>query len=126
MFKLSQEPLGSSAGCSGFQDGASVRFEGVVRDHNEGRKVVALEYEAFDELAETEGEKVLREAKDRFPISRAECVHRVGKLALGDVAVRVEVWSGHREEAFAACRYIIDEIKHRVPIWKKEFYEEGE
>lgn len=86
---------------------------------------MSLEYEAYDELAVTEGNRILTEALGQFPLTRAICVHRVGKLALGEVAIRVEVWSGHREEAFEACRFIIDEVKRRVPIWKKEHYADG-
>ena len=73
----------------------------------------------------TEGNKIIAEAREKFPIIDATCVHRVGLLEIGDIAVWVGVSSGHRGEAFDACRYIIDEIKHRTPIWKKEFYTDG-
>jgi molybdopterin synthase catalytic subunit len=106
--------------------GGYVSFEGWVRDHNEGREVTRLEYEAFQELAVKEGERILAEALVRFPIKRALCIHRVGELGLRDMAVWVGVSSVHRGEAFAACRFIIDEIKHRVPIWKKEHYRSGD
>jgi len=97
--------------------GGYASFEGWVRDHNEGREVTRLEYEAFEELAVKEGERILEEAAQRFPIKHAQCIHRVGALALGDMAVWVGVSSVHRGEAFDACRFIIDEVKHRVPIW---------
>jgi molybdopterin synthase catalytic subunit len=100
-------------------------FEGWVRDHNEGQSVTRLEYEAFEALANKEGERIVAEAINRFGILKAACVHRVGSLAIGDMAVWVGVSSKHRAEAFAACRYIIDEVKHRVPIWKKEHYVSG-
>lgn len=106
--------------------GGYVSFEGWVRNHNEGREVTRLEYEAFEELAVKEGERILDEAVQRFPIQHAQCIHRVGALALADMAVWVGVSSVHRGEAFDACRFIIDEVKHRVPIWKKEHYRSGD
>ncbi|KFN41254.1 molybdenum cofactor biosynthesis protein MoaE [Arenimonas oryziterrae] len=107
------------------QAGAYASFEGWVRDINEGRPVAALTYEAYVALAESEGAKVLAEARQRFAIVDAACVHRVGRLALGELAVWVGVSAGHREAAFAACRWIIDEVKSRVPIWKHEHYADG-
>ena len=106
--------------------GAYASFEGWVRDHNEGRRVRGLAYEAYAALAETEGAKVLAEARERFAILDAACVHRVGELAVGELAVWVGVSAGHRDAAFAACRHVIDEIKARVPIWKHERYAEGD
>jgi len=106
--------------------GALVTFEGRVRDHNEGRRVLRLEYEGYEALAVKEGGRVLDEALARFAIVQARCVHRLGPLALGEVAVWVGVSAHHRGDAFAACRYIIDEVKDRVPIWKKEFYADGD
>jgi molybdopterin synthase catalytic subunit len=105
--------------------GACVTFEGWVRDHNDGAPVLALEYEAHEAIATREGEKILVEARERFAIVAADCVHRVGKLAIGDCAVWVGVAAAHRGAAFDACRYIIDETKSRVPIWKKEHYASG-
>jgi molybdopterin synthase catalytic subunit len=105
--------------------GGYVNFEGWVRDFNEGQEVTRLEYEAFQILAIKEGELILGEALQRFPIKHALCIHRVGSLSLTDMAVWVGVSSAHRGEAFGACRYIIDEVKHRVPIWKKEHYRNG-
>ncbi|HEV7610396.1 MAG TPA: molybdenum cofactor biosynthesis protein MoaE [Steroidobacteraceae bacterium] len=106
--------------------GGYVSFEGWVRDHNEGQEVVRLEYEAFQELAVKEGEQIIAEALGRFPVKHALCIHRVGTLALSERAVWVGVSSVHRGEAFDACRFIIDEVKHRVPIWKKEHYRNGD
>jgi molybdopterin synthase catalytic subunit len=106
--------------------GGYVSFEGWVRNHNEGQEVTRLEYEAFQDLAVKEGERILAEAATRFPIKRALCIHRVGDLALADMAVWVGVSSAHRGEAFDACRFIIDEVKHRLPIWKKEHYRTGD
>lgn len=106
--------------------GGYASFEGWVRNHNEGMAVTRLEYEAFELLANKEGERIVNEAIERFGILKAACVHRIGSLAIGDLAVWVGVSSRHRAEAFAACRYIIDEVKHRVPIWKKEHYVNGD
>ena len=105
--------------------GAVVCFEGRVRDHNEGRAVNGLTYQAYVELAEAEGRCIVEEACDRFSIERVVCVHRVGDLALGELAVWTGVSAGHRAAAFDACRYVIDEVKARVPIWKREHYVEG-
>jgi molybdopterin synthase catalytic subunit len=107
-------------GCGGF-----VSFEGWVRDQNEGQDVTRLEYEAFQELAVKEGERIVAEALRHFPVKHALCIHRIGSLDLGDMAVWVGVSSAHRSEAFDACRFIIDEVKHRLPIWKKEHYRGG-
>ena len=106
--------------------GASVCFEGWVRDHNEGRRVMSLDYEAYAPVAEKEGQLILREASSRFELFAARCQHRSGALELGDCAVWVGVSSAHRGAAFDACRYIIDEVKSRVPIWKKEHYADGD
>lgn len=100
-------------------------FEGWVRDTNEGREVSGLDYEAYRELAVSEGERIIDEAVARFGVADARCVHRVGSLAVGDTAVWIGVISAHRDEAFRACRYIIDQVKLRLPIWKKEHYLTG-
>jgi molybdopterin synthase catalytic subunit len=106
--------------------GGYCSFEGWVRNHNEGRAVLRLEYEAYESLGVKEGERILAEAADRFAILNAACVHRVGRLEIGEMAVWVGVSAAHRDAAFAACRYVIDEVKDRVPIWKKEHYAAGE
>src|ERR1700726_3418063 len=106
--------------------GGYTSFEGLVRNHNEGMSVRHLEYEAFEPLAIKEGERIVAEAVTRFGIEHAACVHRIGDLAIGEMAVWVGASARHRDEAFRACRYIIDEVKHRVPIWKKEHYENGD
>lgn len=110
----------------GHDAGAYASFEGWVRNHNEGRAVQGLFYESYRALAETEGQAIISEAVKRFAITRAACVHRTGELALGDLAVWVGVAAGHRGPAFEACRWIIDEVKSRVPIWKHERYPTGE
>ena len=105
--------------------GACVTFEGWVRNRNEGQPVLSLEYEAYPLLAEKEGARILAEALDKFSLLGAACVHRTGHLQLGDLAVWVGVTAEHRGGAFDACRYIIDEAKARLPIWKKEHYASG-
>ena len=105
--------------------GAYTSFEGWIRNLNEGQEVLRLEYEAYAPLALSEGQKVVNEAMQKFGILHARCVHRTGLLELGECAVWVGVSSGHRDEAFLACRYIIDEVKVRLPIWKKEHYVDG-
>ncbi len=106
--------------------GAYASFEGWVRNHNEGRQVRQLEYEVYRPLALSEGERIVDEAIQRFGVNHARLVHREGLLELADVAVWVGVTSAHRDEAFAACRYIIDAAKVRLPIWKKEHYVDGD
>jgi molybdopterin/thiamine biosynthesis adenylyltransferase/molybdopterin synthase catalytic subunit/rhodanese-related sulfurtransferase len=128
-FRFSSTPLDESALQAGLSDpacGGYAAFEGWVRDHNEGRRVQRLEYEAFEALAIREGERIIAEAIARFGVAHAACVHRIGALQIGEKAVWVGVTARHRDEAFRACRYIIDEVKHRVPIWKKEHYESGD
>jgi molybdopterin synthase catalytic subunit len=106
--------------------GGYASFEGWVRNHNADRAVKGLRYEAYSALADSEGEKIIAEALERFAVVDARCVHRVGDLAIGELAVWVGVSAAHRDAAFAACRYIIDEVKSRVPIWKHERYAQGD
>ena len=106
--------------------GGYAAFEGWVRDSNEGQRVRGLEYEAFEGLGVREGERIIAEAVARFGVAHAVCVHRIGALAVGELAVWVGVSAAHRDEAFRACRYVIDEVKHRLPIWKKEHYLNGD
>lgn len=106
--------------------GGYVQFEGWVRNHNEGQRVLQLEYEVYETLAVSEGERILAEAVERFGVERAAGVHRSGLLELNEVAVVVGVASPHRSEAFDACRFIIDQVKLRLPIWKKEHYANGQ
>jgi molybdopterin synthase catalytic subunit len=128
MFKISPEPIDPGALQRALADdgaGACVTFEGWVRNRNEGQAVLSLEYEAYLPLAETEGAAILGEARGKFALLGAAGVHRVGHLRLGDAAVWVGVTAEHRGAAFEACRYIIDEAKARLPIWKKEHYANG-
>ncbi len=128
-FRFSHKPIDTAAlraELTNPESGGYTSFEGWVRNHNEGQKVRGLAYEAFEPLAIKEGERIVADAIKRFGIERAACVHRVGDLAIGEMAVWVGASARHRDEAFRACRYIIDEVKHRVPIWKKEHYENGD
>ena len=128
-FRFSHTPIDTAAlraELANPESGGYTSFEGWVRNHNEGHRVGHLEYEAFEPLAVKEGERIVAEAIERFGIERAACVHRVGDLAIGDMAVWVGVTAEHRGAAFDACRYVIDETKARVPIWKKEYYASGE
>ena len=127
-FRLSDKPVDVAALRAELLDarvGGYASFEGWVRDHHDGRAVTGLRYEAYAALAEQEGERILDEARDRFAILDVRCVHRTGDLAIGELAVWVGVTAAHRDAAFAACRFVIDEVKARVPIWKHERYAEG-
>ncbi len=128
-FRLSETPFDTSTLRAQLLDarvGGYASFEGWVRDHDEARAVVGLRYEAYAALARREGEAVIADALSRFDIIDAHCVHRIGDLAIGELAVWVGVTAAHRDAAFAACRYVIDEVKSRVPIWKHERYAEGD
>lgn len=126
---LSEEPLDPAAvvaAVSGPDAGGIVTFSGAVRDHARGQTIEHLEYEAYPGMAEREMEKVCEAAEKRWPGTRVAIAHRVGHLAIGDLAVVVAAASPHRAEAFEAARYAIDTLKETVPIWKKEFAEGGE
>ncbi|MBJ07360.1 MAG: molybdopterin-converting factor chain 2 [Verrucomicrobiaceae bacterium] len=128
MFDLTSGPISLASLREAVNDphaGAVAVFEGTVRNHHEGRDVLRLQYEAHGPVARKEGIRILRDAIVRFGLDHAAAVHRTGSLEIGDSAVIVAVSSPHRAEAFEACRFIIDEIKHRLPIWKKEFYADG-
>ena len=128
MFTLSSTPIDPAALQRALADhraGACVTFEGWVRNRNEGQPVHALDYEAYAPLAVSEGEKILAEAREKFALIAAAGVHRVGHLQLGELAIWIGVTAEHRGAAFEACRYIIDEAKARLPVWKKEHYASG-
>lgn len=128
-FSLSAEPIDPESLRQKMADiraGGFVSFEGWVRDRNEGRAVLRLEYEVYLPLAEKEGRRILESAARDYPVFDIRCVHRIGRLELGQLAVWVGVSSRHRGAAFDACRFVIDEVKTRVPIWKKEYYSAGD
>jgi len=104
--------------------GAVTSFLGLVRDHHGGREVTRLEYSAYAPMAEAECARIVAEAEARWPV-RVALEHRIGALEIGDAAVAIAAGAAHREESFAACRFVIEEVKRRVPIWKKEFYRDG-
>jgi molybdopterin synthase catalytic subunit len=106
--------------------GGVVTFDGRVRNHHNRRVVTALEYSVYPELARTEGERIVRKAGDRFGLAWVYVLHRVGPVPIGHMAVWVSTGGAHRDEAFAGCRAVIDEIKKTVPIWKHEWYEDGQ
>ncbi len=129
MFSLSETPIDAAAlraELEHVQAGACVVFEGWVRDHSQGRAVHRLSYQAYPALALREGQRIMDEVCARHPLYRARCVHRVGELSLGEMAVWVGVCSAHRDAAFVACREIIDRIKQDVAIWKNEHYRDGD
>ena len=106
-------------------DGAACLFVGAVRNENRGRPVRHLEYEAYEEMALPLMKEIAAEVLRLFPVTEVRLVHRLGRLEIGEASVAVAVSSPHRAEAFAACRFAIDALKARVPIWKKEFYADG-
>lgn len=129
MFRVTQEPLNLQALVDYVTDpeaGAIVTFIGTTRNHNEGRRVISLDYEAYPEMAEKELKRLGEEAKRRWKIQRMAIVHRVGRVEITEPSVVIAVAAAHRDDAFQACRFAIEEIKKSVPIWKKEVYEGGE
>jgi len=126
MVRLQKEPI-DLAGLSAVSDadGALCLFVGTVRDTNGGRAVLRLEYEAYEEMALSLMAEIEDEVRRRWPVTDVRLVHRLGPLAIGEASVAVAVASPHRVEAFAACRFAIDTLKAKVPIWKKEYYADG-
>jgi molybdopterin synthase catalytic subunit len=107
------------------EDGAVVIFEGIVRNHSQGRKTLYLEYEAYEPMAVRKMEEIGRQAKEKFGVDHIGIIHRVGRLEIGETSVVIIVTAAHRHTAFEACRYAIDRLKKVVPIWKREFVEDG-
>jgi len=126
MVRLQREPIDLAAlNSASPRDGALCLFVGVVRNENAGKAVLRLEYEAYEEMALPLMADIESEVRGRWPVTEVRMVHRLGPLAIGEASVAVAVASPHRAEAFAACRYAIDTLKAKVPIWKKEFYADG-
>ena len=128
MFELTDSPIDPAAlrvRLDAADTGALTIFEGRVRNHHLGKPVARLEYEAFDEMARHEGAAVVAETESQYPGSKILCVHRTGTLGIGDIAVWIGVASAHRAAGFAACRQVIEEIKRRLPVWKKEHHPGG-
>jgi len=107
------------------QDGAVVVFEGIARNHSNGKKTLYLEYEAYEPMALRKMEEIALEAKQKFSIDCIGMIHRLGRLEIGETSVAILVTSAHRRPAFEACHFAIDRLKQLVPIWKKEFFEDG-
>ena len=126
LFQLTNQPIEALVGQLNPHAGGIVTFEGRVRDINDDRDVLSLEYEAYPELALYEGHAIIVDALKQFDILEAYAIHRTGHLAIGDIAVWVMSAAIHRKEAFIATESIINAIKSRVPIWKKEHYRDGE
>jgi molybdopterin synthase catalytic subunit len=106
--------------------GGLVTFSGVVRDHHDGKRVTAIAYEAYGQMAEAKMREIAEDVQRRWPECRIAIVHRAGKLAIGEASVLIAVSAPHRAEAFDACEYAIDTLKQVVPVWKKEAYDDGE
>ncbi len=107
------------------EDGAAVIFDGVVRDNTRGRRTLYLDYEAYEAMAVRQMESLAAEARTRFGVRGVAIVHRLGRLEIGETSVLIVVAAAHRGAAFEACRWIIDTLKKTVPIWKKEYFEDG-
>ena len=107
------------------EDGAIVVFDGVARNHTRGRKTLYLDYEAYEPMALGELRRLAGEALEKFPIRNLALVHRLGRIEIGESSVLIAVYSAHRAPAFEACRWLIDTLKKKVPIWKKEYFEDG-
>ncbi len=107
------------------EDGAAVIFDGIVRNNTRGRRTLYLEYEAYEAMALKQMQGLAEEARSRFGVRQVALVHRLGRLEIGETSVLIVVASGHRGPAFEACRWIIDTLKKTVPIWKREYFEDG-
>jgi molybdopterin synthase catalytic subunit len=124
---LALEPLVSAiAACSDGVDGAIVTFYGLVRNHNQGRRVHYLEYEAYEPLALKAFARIDEEVRQRWPGMRIALHHRTGRLEIGEASVAIVTASPHRADAFAACRYVIERVKQIAPVWKREYFDGGD
>jgi molybdopterin synthase catalytic subunit len=129
MYEIVTHPIDTAAVAAAVADagaGAIVTFIGTTRDHNEGRRVTRLEYEAYPEMALAEMRKIGETALARWPITHIAIVHRIGVVPIGEASVVIAVSAGHRRAGFEACHFAIDRLKEVVPIWKKEHFEGGE
>jgi len=126
---VTSEPLESDALAALVEakgDGAVVTFAGLVRDHNQGRQVQFLEYEAYEPLAVRALQRIVDEARELWPGARVAVHHRLGRLEIGEASIVIAAASAHRADAFAACRYTIERVKQIVPIWKREHFDGGD
>jgi|SRR5579864_5994400 len=125
---LQREPIDTQRVLSGLkrgEDGAAVIFEGVVRNQTRGRKTLYLDYEAYEEMAVQQMESLAEQALTKFQVRDVSIVHRLGRMEIGETSVLMVVASAHRAAAFEACRWLIDTLKRTVPVWKKEYFEDG-
>ncbi len=128
LFRIVHGPIGLQEAVDAVRrpdHGAIATFAGIVRDHHAGRRVVRLEYHAYEEMARAVLEAIGREVEERFATPHVALLHRIGALEIGDLSVIIAVGAAHRREALAACAHAIDRVKASAPIWKKEFYEDG-
>ena len=126
--RITHEPIDTPivlAAIKSAEDGAAIVFEGVVRNHSRGRRTLFLEYEAYEEMARKQMESLAQQALTQFQIRDVAVVHRLGRVEIGETSVLIIVSSAHRAAAFEACRWLIDTLKHTIPIWKKEHCEDG-
>jgi MoaE-MoaD fusion protein len=126
--RIVREPIATQAVLSALkrpEDGAAIVFEGVVRNHTRGRRTLYLDYEAYELMALKQMEGLAEQARERFGVGGVSILHRLGRLEIGETSVLIVVASAHRGAAFDACRWIIDTLKKTVPIWKKEYFEDG-
>lgn len=129
MIYLTDQPLDIAniiSAVNAEEAGAVDVFIGTVRNKTQDKKVVRLEFEAYDSMAVREMEKIAQQIREKWPVAHIAMQHRKGILSIGDVAVVIAVSTPHRKDAFEACRYAIDTLKETVPIWKKEIFEDGE
>ncbi|MCL4166627.1 UNVERIFIED_CONTAM: hypothetical protein GTU68_014979 [Idotea baltica] len=129
MIKLDKNPLDVAKAIDHVSDGTVGGidvFIGTVRDATKGRRVIALEFEAYEKMAISEFEKIVHQASELWPIHKVAIFHALGRKEIGELAVVIAVSAPHRDAAFKACRYVIDTLKQTVPIWKKEIFEDGE
>ena len=129
MFILQQNPIEADQKISSrlnSSTGAVTTFEGIVRsDKHESKEVISLLYIADEAACRIEGEKIIQETISKFSVIDAVCIQRIGQVSVGEAGIWIGVWSSHRDDAFKACRYIIEEVKKRLRIWKKELYADG-
>jgi len=124
--RLDVQSLAAAVSAAGTADGAIATFVGLVRDHNQGRRVSYLEYEAYEPLAVRALERIVAEAREAWPDARLGVHHRIGRLELSEASIVIVAASAHRADAFASCRYTIERVKQIVPIWKHEHFEGGD
>lgn len=128
IYRLTREPIDSRSLALELlqpKDGAIVTFDGVTRNHNRGREVLYLEYEAYESMAPKVMAQIAAEARKQWEIDAVGIIHRLGRVDIGETSVSIVVTSVHRRAAFEACRFLIDRLKQVVPIWKREYYQDG-